>query len=117
MKKNLDVLMVFDSAGPPPANQDFTEEFKTLDFEAEDAAYVSPILHVTPDDPPTLLVHGDKDDLVPILTSETIHAAFNENEVTTEFITIPGAGHGFRGEDAEVAMQAVIEWFDEHLGD
>jgi len=93
------------------------DRFPALDFDAEDAAYVSPILHVTPDDPPTLLVHGDKDDLVPIITSETIHAAFNENKVTTDFITIPGAGHGFRGNDAEVAMNAVIAWFDEHLAE
>jgi acetyl esterase/lipase len=93
------------------------ERFPALEFEQDDAAYVSPILHVTPDDPPTLLIHGDKDELVPILTSETIYAAFKENNVTTDFITIPGAGHGFRGEDATVAMKAVIDWFDEHLGE
>ncbi|MFP6582856.1 MAG: alpha/beta hydrolase [Candidatus Hydrogenedentota bacterium] len=93
------------------------ERFPALEFEQEDAAYVSPILHVTPDDPPTLLIHGDEDKLVPILTSETIHAAFIENKVTTDFITIPGAGHGFRGDDADVAMRAVIGWFDEHLGE
>lgn len=92
------------------------ERFPALDFEAAHAAYVSPILHVTPDDPPTLLVHGDKDDLVPIRTSETIHAAFKENEVKSDFITIPGAGHGFSGADAEMAMLAVIGWFDDHLG-
>jgi acetyl esterase/lipase len=91
------------------------ERFPALEFDPEDAAYVSPILHVTPDDPPTLLIHGDKDDLVPIITSETIYAAFNEHEVTTDFITIEGAGHGFRGEDADLATNAVIDWFDEHL--
>lgn len=91
------------------------ERFPALDFDAADAPYVSPILHVTPDDPPTLLVHGDKDDLVPIITSETIHAAFKENNVETDFITIPGAGHGFGGKDAEMAMLAVIGWFDDHL--
>jgi len=93
------------------------ERFPALDFDAADAAYVSPILHVTPDDPPTLLVHGDKDDLVPIITSETIHAAFNENKVESDFITISGAGHGFGGADAEMAMRAVIGWFDEHLAE
>ncbi len=93
------------------------DRFPALDFDAADAAYVSPILHVTPDDPPTLLVHGDKDDLVPIRTSETIHAAFQENGVKTDFITIPGAGHGFSGADAALAMRAVIGWFDEYLGD
>lgn len=93
------------------------ERFPALEFSQDDAAYVSPILHVTPDDPPTLLIHGDKDELVPILTSETIHAAFKEHKVETDFITISGAGHGFRGEDADVAMRALIAWFDEHLGD
>lgn len=35
MGKKLNVLVVFDSAGTPPANQDFTKEFKTDDWSAE----------------------------------------------------------------------------------
>jgi acetyl esterase/lipase len=92
-----------------------SDRFPALDFDPKDADSVSPILHVSPDDPPTLLVHGDKDDLVPISNSERIHAEFQKHNVTTEFITLPGAGHGFRGEDGEKAMTAVVDWFSKYL--
>ena len=32
---------------------------------------ISPITHVTPDDPPTLIIHGDADNLVPLQQSES----------------------------------------------
>jgi dipeptidyl aminopeptidase/acylaminoacyl peptidase len=31
-------------------------------------------------------------------------------------IIIPGADHGFRGEDAQLATAAMVDWFVEHLG-
>ena len=39
------------------------ERFVAIDVEDEAGASVSPILFVTPDDPPTLLIHGDADAL------------------------------------------------------
>ena len=74
--------------------------FPALNFEKENAAESSPIVFVTPDDPPTLLVHGDKDSLVPIINSQIIYEAFKKNNVKTDFVTIAGADHGFQGEDA-----------------
>ena len=35
MRKKLKVLVLFDTAGTPPADQDFTEELKTEDWKAE----------------------------------------------------------------------------------
>ena len=35
---------------------------------AEIARQISPVWHVSPDDPPTLIIHGDKDQLVPLQT-------------------------------------------------
>lgn len=93
------------------------DRFPALDFAQEDAKYVSPIYHVTPDDAPTILIHGDQDDLVPISHSVDIHAKFKEAEVPVDFIMIEGAGHGFRGEDGKRAINAVVAWFDEHLGE
>ena len=46
------------------------QRFPALNFEKEKAADISPILFVTPDDPPTLLIHGDQDRTVPIEHSE-----------------------------------------------
>src|SRR5262249_22507803 len=70
------------------------ERFPALNFEKEKAPDYSPIVHVSPDDPPTLLIHGDKDDLVPVINSQIIYEAFQKNNVKTQLIIIPGAGHG-----------------------
>jgi acetyl esterase/lipase len=99
----------------PQPNGTVTDRFPALNFEKEKAADYSPIVHVTPDDPPTLLIHGDKDELVPIINSKIIHEAFQKNNVKTQFITIEGAGHGFRGEDAVRATAAMVAWFEETL--
>ncbi|HNG33099.1 MAG TPA: prolyl oligopeptidase family serine peptidase, partial [Blastocatellia bacterium] len=91
------------------------DRFPALNFEKEKAADYSPLAHVSADDPPTLLIHGDKDDLVPIKNSQVIYEAFQKQNVKTDFITIPGAGHGFRGEDAKRAGAAMAAWFEETL--
>jgi len=99
----------------PPASGTVLDRFPALNFEKEKAADYSPIVFVTPDDPPTLLIHGDQDDLVNISNSQTIFEAFKKNNVKTDFITIPGAGHGFKGEDAKRAMAATVSWFEQTL--
>ena len=94
-----------------------SDRFPALDFEKEKAESVSPILYVSSDDPPTLLIHGDKDELVPVAASKRIHAAFRESNVETELIIIEGAAHGFRGEHAREAGRAMADWFEKHLVD
>ena len=91
------------------------ERFPALDFDKELADDVSPILFVTKDDPPSLMIHGDKDDLVPLQHSKDIYAKFQEVGVTTDLIVLPGAGHGFQGEDAKKAADALVAWFEKTL--
>jgi acetyl esterase/lipase len=91
------------------------ERFPALDFDLELIESVSPIFHVSADDPPSLMIHGDKDDLVPLTHSERILASFQEAGVTTNLIVLPGAGHGFRDDDAVTAGKHVVEWFTTHL--
>lgn len=99
-----------------PNDGSVLSNFPALNFEKEKAADYSPILFVTPDDPPTLLIHGDKDTLVPIANSQTIYDAFKKNNVKTDFVTIPGADHGFQGEDAKRASALMVAWFEQTLG-
>jgi acetyl esterase/lipase len=96
---------------PPTPGQ----SFPALNFEREKAADISPILHVTPDDPPTLLIHGDADRTVNISHSQRMIKALQENSIKSNFITLPGAGHGFRGADAEKAQAALVDWFVQTL--
>ncbi|HKQ89218.1 MAG TPA: alpha/beta hydrolase [Blastocatellia bacterium] len=91
------------------------DRFPALNFEKEKAPDYSPIIHVSPDDPPTLLIHGDKDKLVPVNNSKVIHEAFQKNNVKTQLIIIEGAEHGFRGEDAKRAGAAMASWFEQTL--
>lgn len=99
--------------GAVPATEG--QRFPALNFEKEKAADISPILFVTPDDPPTLLIHGDADTTVNISHSQRMFQALQENKVKSNFITLPGAGHGFRDTDAQKAQAALVAWFEETL--
>jgi len=92
------------------------DKFPALDLELKAAGEYSPILHVSDDDPPTLLIAGDKDTLVPISHSENILKSFEEKKVNSKLFVIEGAGHGFGPEDQQRAMTATADWFEEHLG-
>src|SRR5215813_11391363 len=99
----------------PPPTGGTLDRFPALNFEKEKAADYSPIVHVSPDDPPTLLIHGDKDNLVPVNNSKVIHEAFQKNNVKTQLIIIEGAEHGFRGDDSKKANAAMVAWFEQTL--
>ena len=58
------------------------------------AKQASPVTYVSKDDPPFLIVHGDKDMLVPYQQSELLHAALTKAGVTSELYIVKGAGHG-----------------------
>ena len=94
-----------------------SDQFPALDFAADLAASVSPIQFVSKDDPPTLLIHGDADKLVPIGHSQRMHAALKAAGVTTEFVTIPGGAHGFAGnpDHTRQATELMVAWFERHL--
>ncbi len=78
----------------------------------EKAAQANPVAYVTKDDPPFLIMHGDKDDIVPLDQSEVFHAALKKARVSSELVVMPGAGHGFAGPQV---MKRVTEFFDQHL--
>ena len=110
----VDLRQITRGLNPPPSGT-VLDRFPALNFEKEKAADYSPLLFVTPDDPPTLLIHGDKDELVNISNSQIIFDAFKKANVKTDFVTIPGAGHGFRGEDAKRATALMVSWFEQTL--
>jgi len=91
------------------------KRFPALHFDEKLAESVSPLLFVTKDDPPTLLIHGDKDDLVKLDNSERILEAFKKEGVTADLVVIEGAGHGFLGDNGKRASDALVAWFDKYL--
>lgn len=53
-----------------------------------------------------LLLHGDADDIVPLSYSERALEVYPEARLQV----LPGAGHGFYGEDAQVAIDAIADY-------
>lgn len=104
-------IMVRDAADRLPAY----DRFPALDLDLAAAKVHSPLLQVTADDAPTLLLAGDKDDLVPIQHSERIHNAFNMGAVPNKLVILQGAGHGFGDEDRARAVGEMVSWFNEYL--
>ena len=73
----------------------------------------NPITYVTKDDPPFLIVHGDKDPLVPHNQSEILCEALKKAGVGTTLYTVQGGGHGgFKDPQVDVL---VAEFFEKHL--
>lgn len=79
------------------------------------AARVNPITYVTKDDPPFLIVHGDKDPTVPINQSQLLFDALKKTEVSAHFHTIHGAGHGGPGFAGQNIDEMVSQFFAERL--
>jgi len=71
-----------------------------------------PVRNVTPDFPPTLLLHGDRDADVPYERSVEMARAFRAAGVPHELVTLPGLGHVFDLEGAGLADPAVGRAFD-----
>lgn len=73
----------------------------------------SPIYLVKSGFPPTLIVHGDSDKLVPVQQAHKIDAAFDAAGVTHKLIIVPGTGHD--GQTYAAGYPACVDWFDKYL--
>jgi acetyl esterase/lipase len=80
---------------------------------------ISPIYYVTAQLPPTLIIHGDEDKVVPLQQSESfVKRAKDAGAPHVELIVRPGKGHGW-GDFWKSAedITAFADWFDRHLRD
>jgi acetyl esterase/lipase len=86
--------------GPAPENR-------------EKAEAASPITYVSKEAAPILIMHGDKDPLVPLAQSEEFRDALKKAGAEVELYVVKGAGHGFPNDPKLV--KKVVGFFDEHL--
>lgn len=70
----------------------------------------SPVRHITKTTPPTLLLHGADDPLVPVEQAVVFAAALEKVGATVELVEIPGANHGGFGKDP-AKVTALINAF------
>ena len=86
-----------------------------LDTKLKEHIRGSPLYWVTPNAAPTLIVHGTEDKYVNYEQAGWMAEKLKAAQVEVGLITLPGAGHGFKGPDAEKAEAAMIAFFDRRL--
>jgi len=86
-----------------------------LETELKRHVIGSPLYWVTPDAAPTLCIHGTDDKYVAHEQAVWLVDKLKAATVEAELLTLPGAGHGFKGADAEMAEKALIGYFQKHL--
>jgi acetyl esterase/lipase len=74
---------------------------------------ISPVYHASKQSAPTLIIHGDADQLVPIQQAEILIAKLKEEGVPAELVVKKGASHGWPGLDKD--LKTIADWFDKYL--
>lgn len=75
---------------------------------------LSPLTHVSNRSAPALVIHGEKDTVVPIGQSRALVTKLQKCGKACELVVKPGAGHFWLGIEKDVPVLA--DWFDKHLG-
>ena len=74
----------------------------------------NPITFIKKTTPPFLIMHGDKDPVVPLGQSEILAEALKKNDVDVTFEVLEGAGHG-NGFDRPTILPLMMQFMDKHL--
>jgi acetyl esterase/lipase len=101
---------------PPEAIKKIEALKPPLTFDAKRAPDYSPLLKVTPKTAAACLIHGDKDELVPVEHSRKMADALDKAKVPCKLVVIEGAGHGFNDkQNKDQVRPAMMEWFNKYL--
>jgi dipeptidyl aminopeptidase/acylaminoacyl peptidase len=120
------VKAVVSLAGPtnlalplPPESEKIAQRFigKRRSESPELFEKASPAYYLTADDAPILMIHGDKDELVPYNQATTMLAACKHAGVSAELITVTGGGHGGGGNQADwnASILKMADFLTKHL--
>ena len=85
----------------------------TAQQKPELARMANPALYTTSDDAPTLLIYGDKDDLVLPVNATLLADALHKVGVPAEILTVHGGKHV---PFFDPQQQAALDFFGSHLG-
>ena len=77
-------------------------------------ALANPITYIDANDPPFLILQGDKDPLVPHCESEILNTALKRANVPTEFVLVSNGQHG-QGMFESRYFATMIDFFSKVL--
>lgn len=78
----------------------------------------SPVTYISRDDPPFLILHGEKDAVVPLKQSEILVEKLKETGIPASLVVVKNAGHGFTPSGGAInpsraaLTQMIADFFD-----
>jgi dipeptidyl aminopeptidase/acylaminoacyl peptidase len=114
-----DMVVMFQRAGAAQLQP----MFGTATADSDAVRKVSPVVYVTGDDPPFLILHGDKDTVVPLEQSQILDRALKNAGVPSTLIVIKNAGHSFTPSPTQAVISpglnelalTMADFFDKYL--
>ncbi len=104
-----------------PSRQTAQQVFGTSDPNSAVLAQASPVSYISPDDPPFLILHGEKDTLVPPSQSQELYDKLQAAGVPATLVLVKNAGHGLAPTGGAIIptraelVQRVADFFDAQL--
>jgi len=65
--------------------------------------------------PPTLILHGERDSVVPVSNALALERFLKARGIAHEIVIYPEQGHGFTGEAQADAVRRILGFFKQHL--
>ncbi len=75
----------------------------------------SPLTHLSNDDPPLLIFHGDQDPVVPVEQSKDLHKQYQQAHLQSTLHIFKGAGHGGKVFQSAIPSRMVKAFFDRYI--
>jgi len=96
------------------------EAMQRVGFGEDNVAEASPIMHVTSDDPPFLLIHGDRDEVVPYEQSQLMYDRLRQMNVPAQLVIVKNARHSFTAPEGTTPSlleinQIILEFLARYL--
>ncbi len=112
-----DLTVLFEGANPKLMEQ----VFGTSDRNSEILKRASPVNWVSSDDPPFLILHGERDPLVPVSQSQLLYEKLQATGVPVTLVIVKNAGHGFAPMGGPISpsrqelTKMIGDFFDQYL--
>ena len=128
-KQSSRVQAVVDMFGPADLTVTFERDksphmehvFGTADHKSQIIKRASPVTHISSDDPPFLIIHGEKDDVVLLDQSQALYKRLVSADVPVNLIIVKNCGHsltpiggGIAPTRAEIT-NIIADFFDQYL--
>ena len=97
------------------------ELMKHIGFGEDNIVEASPVTYVTPDDPPFLLIHGDKDELVPYQQSQLLYDKLMQENVPAQLVIVKNGRHSLIEPNSNVSPslmelnQIILQFLEKYL--